>query len=75
MADALARGVGMLLGGVVRDIVTAASGSASSGYISVFLIEAIMLAASLLLLRRVNVRAFRSTQPTLTELVALAGDA
>lgn len=75
VADALARGVGMLLGGVVRDIVTAASGSASSGYISVFLIEAIMLAASLLLLRRVNVRAFRSTQPTLTELVALAGDA
>lgn len=75
VADALARGVGMLLGGVVRDVVTGTTGSVSSGYITVFLIEAIMLAGSLLLLRRVDVRAFRSKQPTLTELVALAGDA
>jgi BCD family chlorophyll transporter-like MFS transporter len=65
----------MLLGGVVRDVVTGTTGSVSSGYITVFLIEAIMLAGSLLLLRRVDVRAFRSKQPTLTELVALAGDA
>lgn len=75
VADALARGAGMLLGGVVRDIVAGATGSAGSGYISVFLIEAMMLAASLLLLRRIDVGAFRSKQPTLTELVALAGDA
>ncbi len=75
VADALARGVGMLQGGVVRDVVTGTTGSVSSGYITVFLIEAIMLAGSLLLLRRVDVRAFRSKQPTLTELVALAGDA
>jgi BCD family chlorophyll transporter-like MFS transporter len=75
VADALARGAGMLLGGVVRDIVTAGTGSVSSGYITVFLIEAIMLAASLLLLRRIDVGAFRSKQPTLVELVALAGDA
>lgn len=72
VADALSRGAGMLLGGVVRDVVTAATGSPSSGYITVFLLEAIMLAGSLLLLRRIDVGAFRTRQPTLTELVALA---
>lgn len=75
LADALARGAGMLLGGVLRDVVTAATGNPSSGYITVFLLEAILLAGSLLLLRQIDVRAFRSHQPTLTELVALAGDA
>ena len=75
LADALARGAGMLLGGVVRDLVSGATGNPSSGYITVFLIEAIMLAGSLLLLRAINVSAFRARQPTLTELVALAGDA
>jgi BCD family chlorophyll transporter-like MFS transporter len=74
LADALARGAGMLLGGVVRDLVSGATGSLSSGYITVFLIEAIMLAGSLLLLRAIDVSEFRSRQPTLTELVALAGD-
>jgi len=75
LADALARGAGMLLGGVLRDIVSVATGNPSSGYITVFLIEALMLASSLLLLRALDVRAFRNHQPTLTELVALAGDA
>ena len=75
LADALARGAGMLLGGVVRDLVSGATGNPSSGYITVFLIEAIMLAGSLLLLRAIDVSAFRARQPTLTELVALAGDA
>jgi hypothetical protein len=59
---------------VVRDVVAAGTGSVSSGYITVFLIEAIMLAGSLLL-RQIDVDAFRSKQPTLVELVALAGDA
>jgi len=75
VADALARGAGMLLGGVVRDLVSGATGNPSSGYITVFLIEAIMLAGSLLLLHAIDVSAFRARQPTLTELVALAGDA
>jgi BCD family chlorophyll transporter-like MFS transporter len=74
LADALARGAGMLLGGVVRDLVSGATGNPSSGYITVFLIEAIMLAGSLLLLRAIDVSAFRSRQPTLTELLALTGD-
>jgi MFS transporter, BCD family, chlorophyll transporter len=75
VADALARGLGTLLGGVVRDMVTMATQSASGGYITVFLIEAALLALSLTLLRQIDVGAFRAKQPTLTELVALAGDA
>jgi BCD family chlorophyll transporter-like MFS transporter len=57
---------------VVRDLVSGATGNPSSGYITVFLIEAIMLSGSLLLLRAIDVSAFRARQPTLTELVALA---
>jgi MFS transporter, BCD family, chlorophyll transporter len=71
VADALSRGAGMLLGSVVRDVVAAATGSATSGYISVFLIEAILLGISLLLLPRIDVDSFRHQQPTLTELVAM----
>ncbi|ABU57636.1 BCD family MFS transporter [Roseiflexus castenholzii] len=75
VADALARGVGTLLGGVMRDVIAHMSGSAVSGYVSVFLIEALLLGISLVLLQRIDVTAFRSRQPSLTELVALSGDA
>lgn len=75
VADALARGVGTLLGGVMRDVIAHMSGSAVSGYVSVFLIEALLLGISLVLLQRIDVTAFRSRQPSLTELVAITGDA
>jgi BCD family chlorophyll transporter-like MFS transporter len=75
LADSLARGLGTLLGGVVRDIITALTHSASGGYVTVFVIEAGLLVVSLVLLQRINVTSFREHQPTLTELVALAGDA
>jgi BCD family chlorophyll transporter-like MFS transporter len=75
LADSLARGLGTLLGGVVRDIITALTHSASGGYVTVFVIEAGLLVVSLVLLQRINVTSFRQHQPTLTELVALTGDA
>lgn len=75
VADALARGVGTLLGGVMRDVIAHMSGSTVSGYVSVFLIEALLLGISLVLLQRIDVTAFRSRQPSLTELVAITGDA
>lgn len=75
VADAIARGVGTLLGGVMRDVIAHMSGSAVSGYVSVFLIEALLLGISLVLLQRIDVTAFRSRQPSLTELVAITGDA
>lgn len=75
VADAAARGVGTLLGGVMRDVIAHMSGSAVSGYVSVFLIEAFLLGISLVLLQRIDVNDFRGRQPSLTELVAIAGDA
>lgn len=75
VADALSRGLGMMLGGVVRDLVTWISGDIGLGYIAVFLIEAGFLLVSLLLLSQINVSSFRSRQPNLVELAALTGDA
>ncbi|WP_448544394.1 BCD family MFS transporter [Roseiflexus sp.] len=75
VADAAARGVGTLLGGVMRDVIAHMSGSVVSGYVSVFLIETVLLGISLVLLQRIDVNEFRSRQPSLTELVAIAGDA
>lgn len=75
VADAAARGVGTLLGGVMRDVIAHMSGSAVSGYVSVFLIEAFLLGISLVLLQRIDVNDFRGRQPSLTELVAIASDA
>lgn len=75
VADAAARGLGNLLAGVVRDVAAALIGSASAGYITVFFLEAAMLCVALVLLRRIDVAAFRSEQPTMTQLIAIAGDA
>lgn len=75
IADAAARGAGALLGGVVRDAITLTTSSAGNGYISVFLLEALMLGVALLLLRRIDVGAFRGEQQEFVQVVALAGDA
>lgn len=75
VADALARGIGMLLGGVVRDAVGAVTGSVASGYMCVFLLEAAFVAVSLLLLHSIDVSGLRERRVGMTELVALAGDA
>src|SRR5262245_56972101 len=53
MADAMARLFGTLLSGIVRDSVKALTHDLASGYVTVFLIEALALAISLLLLRRI----------------------
>jgi BCD family chlorophyll transporter-like MFS transporter len=75
VADALARGMGNLMGGVVRDVITHATSSIIGGYTSVFLLEAGMLLVSLLLLRSIDTRGFQSEQQSLSEVIALAGDA
>jgi len=75
VADSLARGTGTLLGGVLRDVITIGTGSPIHGYVSVFLIEALMLALALLLLRRIDVVAFRRQEPSLNEIVAMSPDA
>lgn len=75
VADAIARGIGMLLGGIVRDMITWTTGDAGLGYITVFFIEAIFLLLSLALLAQIDAVRFRSRQPTLLELAALSSDA
>jgi BCD family chlorophyll transporter-like MFS transporter len=77
MADALARLTGSVLSGAVRDLVTQAASGGVSGYIVVFTIEAAMLLVSLLVLRRIDVSAFRrqAEEPSLVERAALASEA
>jgi BCD family chlorophyll transporter-like MFS transporter len=73
MADALARLLGTLLSGVVRDSIKALTGNAVAAYAVVFLIEALALGVSLLLLRRISVTRFREqTQPSVIELAGYA---
>ena len=75
VADALSRGLGTLMGGVVRDGVIAITDNVTAGYVSVFTIEAGFLIVSLMLLSQIDVSRFRENQPTFTELTALVGDA
>lgn len=77
MATSLARLAGSLLGGSLRDVVAAATGDLLTGYVLVFGTDALLLLASLLLLRRVEVGQFRrrADQPGVVEQLALAREA
>ncbi|RRR70608.1 MAG: MFS transporter [Candidatus Viridilinea halotolerans] len=75
VADATARGLGNVMAGVVRDIITHTVGSPVIGYTTVFMLEGTILCAALLLLRRIDVSAFRSEQQSMTTLIAVAADA
>ena len=76
MANAVSRLAGSVLGGAVRDILMHVFSTPGLAYAVVFGIEAALLFVSLLLLRRINVTAFReSAQPTsLIERAALASE-
>ena len=76
MANAASRLVGTILGGVVRDVVTQLAGFPLTGYVTVFVIEAAMLAGSLLLLRRIDVRLFqqKAEAVSVVERAAMAGE-
>lgn len=77
MANALARLVGNVLSGVVRDSVASLTGNALAGYQTVFVIELLLLLSSLWLLRSISVSRFQSQtgdQFTVTERAALAGE-
>jgi MFS transporter, BCD family, chlorophyll transporter len=75
MADAAARGLGNLMAGAVRDVITMSIGSPVGGFVTVFLLQGLVLCAALILLRRINVSAFRNEQQSMTTLIAVAGDA
>lgn len=75
VADSAARGLGNLLAGGVRDLAGLALGSPAGGYVTVFVLEGLMLCVALVMLRRIDVSAFRGEQPSLTQLIAVVGDA
>jgi BCD family chlorophyll transporter-like MFS transporter len=78
MSNALSRFLGSILGGAVRDVATAILDSAVLGYVIVFIIEAFMIAVSLVILRGIDVKAFRrqaDDEPTLVERAAIASEA
>jgi BCD family chlorophyll transporter-like MFS transporter len=78
MANAASRLIGSVLGGAGRDLVAATTGNPVIGYIFVFGVMAAILLVSLLLLRTIDVEAFRKQaeeQIPLVERVAIAGDA
>lgn len=63
MIQLVSRGVGIGLGGIVRDIGLALTGSPAVAYSSVFLLEAIGLAVCITLVRRLDVAGFARQQP------------
>jgi BCD family chlorophyll transporter-like MFS transporter len=75
-SNALSRLTGSILGGVVRDVVTQATGVALSGYLVVFSIEALMLLIAAIMLYRIDVNAFRKQvhEPAYLEKVALSAE-
>jgi len=77
MSNAVSRLLGSVLGGAVRDIVTQSFQSPILGYVIVFGTEAGMLLLSLILLRWIDVSAFRRqvAEHSLLERAALASEA
>jgi MFS transporter, BCD family, chlorophyll transporter len=76
VADALARLVGTLLAGVGRDVFSYLTGVPVVGYILVFVIQAILLVLSLVMLARIDVGKFKEqTQINLADRTAMMNDA
>lgn len=76
MSNTVSRLIGPVLGGAVRDIVTQATQNLVVGYMVVFIIEAVMIAVSLIMLGRIDVRAFhrQTEQPSLVERAAMGSE-
>jgi MFS transporter, BCD family, chlorophyll transporter len=75
VADALARFTGTLLAGAVRDLIAHLSGQQVLGYVWVFIIQAGLLAISLVMLSRIDVGRFRSQSGlSLSERAALMNE-
>ena len=76
-SNALSRLTGSLLGGIVRDGVKQATGQSVTGYLVVFILEALMLGIAVVMLARIDVSIFRkqAAEPSFTEKIAIAVDA
>jgi BCD family chlorophyll transporter-like MFS transporter len=75
VADALARLLGTLLSGVVRDAVVALAGSRPAAYVAVFGLQALAMLAALALLPRISVARFRDeARLSAGEIMTLVGE-
>jgi len=77
MANAISRLIGSILGGAVRDVVRQVTSDPILGYIMVFGMMGIMVLITLIMLRQIDVNAFRKQAEDISvvERAALAGDA
>ncbi len=77
IANAYSRLAGALMSGVLRDLSTRLLSDMVAGYMVVFVLEALMLLASLFLLSKIDVNAFQRKANALpvVERASLAGDA
>jgi BCD family chlorophyll transporter-like MFS transporter len=76
IANAFSRLIGSVLGGIVRDLASSLAGDPVFGYVLVFGIEAAFLIVSLVMLSRIDVRAFqrRAAEKNLVERMAIASE-
>jgi BCD family chlorophyll transporter-like MFS transporter len=76
MANAFSRLVGSVLSGAIRDISSNLLSNLVGGYVIVFLLEGLLLFISLLLLRRIDIRAFQNhaSQINVAERMTMAGE-
>ena len=65
MANAISRLLGSVMGGALRDTISQATQDPLAGYLIVFSLMALMLLASLWMLRQINVRDFRQRAQTM----------
>lgn len=77
MAEAMARGLGALLSGGLRDVFGALTQNAVLGYVVVFAVQAGMMLATLLMLQRIDVAGFQQEAAPLDamERAALVNEA
>ena len=71
IADAMARLLGTVLSGAVRDTILHLTQNAVAGYVTVFVIEAAMLLASWVMLLRIDVQRFRQQSMGIEERAAM----
>ncbi|ACF13098.1 PUCC protein [Chloroherpeton thalassium ATCC 35110] len=74
VADALSRALGNFLSGIGRDTITHFTNS-TTGYVSIFLIEAGLLMVSIFLLKYIDDHGVRNEKPSISDVIAIAGDA
>lgn len=75
-SNGLSRLTGLLMAGVVADVATYFTGSALSGYLVVFGIEALLLLIAAVLLTRIDVATFKKKveEPSFTDKIAMTAE-